>query len=776
LSSDGTTAIVGAKGDAGGVGAAWVYTRAGGVWTQQAKLVGSAAAGLAAQGTSVAISGDGNTAIIGGPLDQNGAGAAWIFARSGGVWIQQGSKLVGSLPGGVFGASQGFSVALSGDGNTALIGGPNDNNFIGAVWVYVRNGSTWTQQGGKIVPTDYYTAGNASYVGWSVALSSDGNTLVTGAPMDSGYGAVWFYTRSNGVWAVQGATSTNPGGKFFVTLAATNPAAGYSVDLSSDGNTAIIGGPNDNQSSTSSPGTGATWIVTRSGGVWTQQAKLVGTFGIGQPSQGRSVSISSDGSIAFVGGSTDSTNVGASWAFQRVNSTWTQLGSKIVGNGNSPSGTGSGQGTSVAVSGDGNTAMVGAPNDSNTIGAAWAFSRGGSSVLPATHFSVVGPTTAVIGIAVNYTVTALDQNNNTATSYAGTIHFTSSDGAATLPGNTTLAGGTGTFSVTFRSTGNQSVSVVDTVNSSIAGTSAIAAVSGTATPQAGSVFPTAGTAASQAATFTFSDAAGVQSLGVMNILVNSALDGRKACYLAYVRSGNVLYLVADDGGTLSPGQVLTAAGSLSNSQCTVSWGASPVTTSGNSLLLTLNLAYTTAFAGNKIVYLAAGDVSNNNSGWQPLGVWQVPGGTSSITTTVLPMIPAHATGLTANSYQFTFTDTRGYQDLGVENILVGYALDGRHACYLAFARSISVLYLVNDNGDALLPGQVVTSAGTLSNSQCTVTWAANPATGNGNNLTLNLNIAFSAAFAGNRVFFVAARDVNEANNTGWQTIGTWSVQ
>src|SRR5579859_5134472 len=67
LSSDGTTAIVGAKGDAGGVGAAWVYTRAGGVWTQQAKLVGSAAAGLAAQGTSVAISGDGNTAIIGGP-------------------------------------------------------------------------------------------------------------------------------------------------------------------------------------------------------------------------------------------------------------------------------------------------------------------------------------------------------------------------------------------------------------------------------------------------------------------------------------------------------------------------------------------------------------------------------------------------------------------------------------------------------------------------------------------------------------------------------------
>ena len=82
------------------VGAAWVFTRSGGVWTQQgSKLVGTGAVGAAEQGHSVAISADGNTAIVGGPNDSHnssGYGAAWVFTRSGGVWTQQGSKLVGT--------------------------------------------------------------------------------------------------------------------------------------------------------------------------------------------------------------------------------------------------------------------------------------------------------------------------------------------------------------------------------------------------------------------------------------------------------------------------------------------------------------------------------------------------------------------------------------------------------------------------------------------------------------------------------------------------------
>src|SRR5712691_9773394 len=120
LSADGTTALVGGPEDNGYVGAAWVWTRNGGVWTQQGlKLVGTGAVGSAEQGSSVSLSADGNTALVGGYSDNGQAGAAWVWTRSGGVWTQQGPKLVGS--GAVGGASQGSSVSLSADGSTALV-------------------------------------------------------------------------------------------------------------------------------------------------------------------------------------------------------------------------------------------------------------------------------------------------------------------------------------------------------------------------------------------------------------------------------------------------------------------------------------------------------------------------------------------------------------------------------------------------------------------------------------------------------------------------------
>ena len=105
---------------------------------QGAKLVGPGAVGPfpAEQGYSVSLSADGNTAIVGGDHDNGGAGAAWVYTRSGGVWSQQGAKLVGT--GAVGAAEQGVSVSLSGDGNTAIVGGPGDNSDAGAVWVYAK--------------------------------------------------------------------------------------------------------------------------------------------------------------------------------------------------------------------------------------------------------------------------------------------------------------------------------------------------------------------------------------------------------------------------------------------------------------------------------------------------------------------------------------------------------------------------------------------------------------------------------------------------------------
>lgn len=149
LSADGNTAIVGGIRDNADKGAVWIFTRSGTTWTQQQKLVGAVSVqvtnGYVYQGTSVAISADGNTVLFGASADNNYVGAAWVFTRSGTTWTQQGSKLVasnylGSDPG------QGLSVSLSADGNTAMVGGHRDNNDKGAAWIYTRSAGTWTQQ------------------------------------------------------------------------------------------------------------------------------------------------------------------------------------------------------------------------------------------------------------------------------------------------------------------------------------------------------------------------------------------------------------------------------------------------------------------------------------------------------------------------------------------------------------------------------------------------------------------------------------------------------
>ena len=111
------------------------------MWSEQAKLVGTGAAGIASQGVSVSLSGDGSTAIVGGFGDNFRfgdnfpTGTAWVYTRSAGVWSQQG-KLVGT--GAISGAGQGYSVSLSSGGNTAIVGGPYDNAEVGAAWVFAQ--------------------------------------------------------------------------------------------------------------------------------------------------------------------------------------------------------------------------------------------------------------------------------------------------------------------------------------------------------------------------------------------------------------------------------------------------------------------------------------------------------------------------------------------------------------------------------------------------------------------------------------------------------------
>ena len=261
--------------------------------TGEINIVGES--GTADFGTSVALSDDGSTALVGASGDNNLHGAAWVFTRSGSVWSQQGAKLIGDCTGSCSGPNGtgesgqgefGVSVALSDDGNTALIGGQGDGE--GAAWVFTRSGSVWSQQGTKLI-SDCVSAcsgpngtGGGGYFGLSVALSGDGDTALIGARGDrSDEGAAWVFTRSGSVWSQQGTklvgdcvsacsgpngTGANTSGEILGGL-----AFGTSVALSDSGDTALIGAPGD------SSGAGAAWVFTRSGSVWSEQGtKLVG--------------------------------------------------------------------------------------------------------------------------------------------------------------------------------------------------------------------------------------------------------------------------------------------------------------------------------------------------------------------------------------------------------------------------------------------------------------------------------------------------------------------
>ncbi|SPF50568.1 hypothetical protein SBA4_4430014 [Candidatus Sulfopaludibacter sp. SbA4] len=305
-------------------------------------------------------------------------------------------------------------------------------------------------------------------------------------------------------------------------------------------------------------------------------------------------------------------------------------------------------------------------------------------------------------------------------------------------------------------------------------------------PAPASATPASGSGTGGTFTFTFSDSGGYQNLKVVDVLINSALDGHAACYVAFVpsgASGGSLFLVdnAGDAGGPYQGLALPGSGAISNGQCTITGAGSSAAGSGNNLTLTLAITFSSSFTGNKVFYLSAGDTSSNNSGWQALGTWGVPA-TPSGTISVVSLTPARGAAASGTLQTFTavLTDSKGAGDFGVVNLLVNNFIDGRQACYLAYAAASNSLLLVDDTGDAGGPfaGSMVLNGGaaTIQNSQCSVSGTGSSATKNGNTLTLTLNITFQPAFAGNWITWLAGRDAAGGNNTNWQAMGTTTVQ
>jgi hypothetical protein len=296
-------------------------------------------------GTSIAVSGDANTMAIGAPFESGGtagvngnqsdnsvyaAGAVYVYVRQGDSWTQQ-AYVKASNPG--QNDHFGSSVALSRDGSTMAVaahweesaatginGNQNDNSIpqAGAAYVFSRTGTTWTQQAYvKASNTGNAAQGDGDQFGFSLALSGDGNTMAVGAITEDSAakeingndkddsaqsaGAVYVFSRTGRMWAQQAyvKSSTQVAGDLL----------GFSVALSFDGNTLAaaafdedgsgrgINSPYDNKSISS----GALYVFTRQNGGWSQQAYIKGSKGETSDGFGFATSISEDGNTIAVG-------------------------------------------------------------------------------------------------------------------------------------------------------------------------------------------------------------------------------------------------------------------------------------------------------------------------------------------------------------------------------------------------------------------------------------------------------------------------------------------
>ncbi|MBK8170389.1 MAG: integrin [Sandaracinaceae bacterium] len=362
-------------------------------------------------GSSVAMSADGNTLAVSATGERSNAtgidgnqadnsvvtaGAVYVYTRTGSVWMQQ-AYLKASNTGS--GDSFGYSLALSSDGSTLAVsalgeasnatgigGNQADNSagLAGAVYVFTRASSVWSQQ--AYVKASNSAAGDG--FGWSVSLSSDGNTLAVGAVGEDsnatvingvqadnsalGAGAVYAFTRAGSVWTQQAyvkASNTEATDRF-----------GWSVSLSSDGNTLAVGAYGESSSATGIGGdqannsvadSGAVYVFTRAGVIWTQQAYVKASNTNASDTFGFSVAVSSDSNTLAVGArdedsnaggingdqtNNSAANAGAVYVFTRAGSVWTQEAYVKASN----SGGGDLFGSSVALSSNGNTLVVGA--------------------------------------------------------------------------------------------------------------------------------------------------------------------------------------------------------------------------------------------------------------------------------------------------------------------------------------------------------------------------------------------------------------------------------
>ena len=189
LSSNGTIALLGAAGINSGKGAAYVFTEQNGTWIQHQELRACDAAANDHFGSSVALSSDGSIALIGAVGKNTYTGAAYIFTELNNIWDEQ--KELRATDGK---SDDGFgsSVALSGNGQIAVVGAPRVSNYPGAAYIFTEHNNGWTQHQ-ELHASD---AAPGDQFGVSVSLNGDGTIALIGAPSQNSYtGSAYIFTQ-----------------------------------------------------------------------------------------------------------------------------------------------------------------------------------------------------------------------------------------------------------------------------------------------------------------------------------------------------------------------------------------------------------------------------------------------------------------------------------------------------------------------------------------------------------------------------------------------------
>jgi hypothetical protein len=545
---DGDTVVIGAwlhDGAPGAEsGAAYIFTRTGSTWTQRAKLVASDGASGDRLGFSVAI--DGDTALIGAPNDDNAlgniAGAAYAFTRDGGVWTQQ-AKLTGAD--GAAADQFGGAVAINGD--TAVIGARFDDDAgssSGSGYVFVRSGSVWTQQA-KLTALDA-----ASDDRFGAAVAVDGDTAILGASFDDhatgvNQGAAYIFVRTGAAWSQEA--------RLVAADAASSDSFGAAVAL--DGDSAIIGAPLDNGAQGADQG--GAYVFTRTGSTWTQQAKLVVPTGAAGDQLGFAVAL--DGDDAIVGGPlVGADDAGAAVVFERAGSRWIGAPQRLLASNGQG---GDAFGSVVAI--DGDTAIVGARSAGAQNGAAYAFTRVGGAWAQEWIFTVPDNTAndffgAAVAIDGDTAIIGASQNAGATTQTGSAYVFVRSGSSWVQQAKLFASDGATLDRFGYAVAIDGDTAIVGALNSSLPGATAAGAAY---------IFVRSGSAWTQQAKLVASDGAAVDSFGVA-----VALAGDTAIVGAYLHDGGAgansgaVYTFTRSGSSWTQRSKLTPSGSASGDQ------------------------------------------------------------------------------------------------------------------------------------------------------------------------------------------------------------------